>query len=1010
MLSMRLSRLFPLAIAALTGCSRGATSPGERSSAPVPTSASVASAEPPRSCTPSEARCASVDEARACDAEGRKLTTTRCESGSVCSGGRCVSLALVGGGGALAREGLRRVVGEGWLDGWSIATAVPPKTWERVVASPADAFMADAGLSFSRVCAPEGYVTVPNAGEATAHVPARALAAGRLVAGRAEPALLEVGFAGGYRVYVNGELVASGERAARPRPFPDEADVPVTLREGVNDVVVATERTSAAPSGFWMRVLALDGRAMPGLFFAPATLDGVCPVGELVDVDVAPSPVHGGFSAQVSAKLRGLAPLGDEGLPFRVELAPGTSATRTLVEGTLALEDLERGTANPHVEVPLDQPGKHELAVTIAGAARSTSLVYHGALSDRIVALEGAVAQIPSSVPEASRASFERHVAMLVDDLREGVNDVSFLEARTTEGEKLASALAEGGDPYRAKKGVVYRGYRSPLDGRIQPYVAFVPPSYQPDGKPLPLVVVFHGMNRLPEHALRTLVGEAPDHTDRALALLEKHGKKPVTTSLGFSARHLPGFPDQRAILVAPWGYGNAGPRPIGEEDIVRVVDEMRAAYRIDDRRISMTGYSLGGTVAFVVPLHYPDRFSAAAPLCGYPNLATYHDVRSVPHQPWEDVLVAKRYIVNYADNGAHLPLRIVHGGLDGPARSAVVASRYRALGNPVHFDVQDDLDHDVWDYAYEDAKMIPWLAGRKRPDVPPRVHFVTGELRYHQSYWVRLDAMKDSRLPTPSAEGFASIDARWDQAKGEVTVATKNVKSFALDLAVLAPRPTHVTIDERALDLPDDGEWVHFEEEGSGFSRLDGEPSLAGRKRPGVAGPLDDWLRHPALVVYGTLDPAQVDANRRVAEHFASHGTYSSAHFPVKADVDVAEAELSQRSLVLIGNPASNRITAELAGALPVQFEPDAVVLRGTRYPGKNVGVSFIAPNPRDPAEYVVVHAGVSRRGTLASRHLPELAPDYLVYDDGIAVARGGLLLGDRKVLAGGFFDDTWR
>src|SRR6185436_1475236 len=110
-----------------------------------------------------------------------------------------------------------------------------------------------------------------------------------------------------------------------------------------------------------------------------------------------------------------------------------------------------------------------------------------------------------------------------------------------------------------------------------------------------------------------------------------------------------------------------------------------------------------------------------------------------------------------------------------------------------------------------------------------------------------------------------------------------------------------------------------------------------------------------------------------------------------------VTDAELTGRSLVLIGGPASNKITALIASSLPVQIEAGALVVRCKRHEGEDVGVSFIYPHPRDPNEYVVVHAGTTFRGTLASRHLPQLAPDFLVYDQRMTAMRGELLLGAR-------------
>ena len=98
------------------------------------------------------------------------------------------------------------------------------------------------------------------------------------------------------------------------------------------------------------------------------------------------------------------------------------------------------------------------------------------------------------------------------------------------------------------------------------------------------------------------------------------------------------------------------------------------------------------------------------------------------------------------------------------------------------------------------------------------------------------------------------------------------------------------------------------------------------------------------------------------------------------------------------------------MIGDLPVRFEPPAIVFRGKRYEGADVGISMIYPHPRNPAEYVVLHAGVGYKGTLASRHLPRFAPDYLIYDARITQQRGENLLGHRAVLDGGYFDSFWK
>ena len=84
--------------------------------------------------------------------------------------------------------------------------------------------------------------------------------------------------------------------------------------------------------------------------------------------------------------------------------------------------------------------------------------------------------------------------------------------------------------------------------------------------------------------------------------------------------------------------------------------------------------------------------------------------------------------------------------------------------------------------------------------------------------------------------------------------------------------------------------------------------------------------------------------------------------------------------------------------------------MVRGQRHEGADVAVSLIAPRPDDPDQVVVLHGSWTERGLLAARHLPRYLPDWVVYDARIAVARGGLLFGERPTRAGGFFDASWR
>jgi len=883
--------------------------------------------------------------------------------------------------------------GEGWLNAWTSVGPIPGPMGDGASPSEADA---GADLGLKALCAKEGRVDVHDKldGKKGSRGTTHQKLSGYVVTGRTGPIVFTSGFAGSVRLAIDGKRFLEGTAEADPAPFRDEKRAIVQLERGVHRLDVVVEQSTNAPTSFWLRARSPEGGPARDMVFA---LDpkANCSATDLLSANVSTRAVADGLAIDVRPAWVGLGPRQTIDMPYRVEFDVKKGETRVLSQGTIAKTAVGSSDGTFSFVAPLDHGGSHDVRIRLGetpGMEVTVPVVVRQSLHPRIVALDAKRSAIEASnASRGDKDSLLFHIDDLLNDLGRSDPDTAWIKRRTEDAEEFVAALEKGKAPYEGRKGLIRRAYRSPLDGNLQPYALFVPHAYRPGGKFLPLVVAAHGLGNRPEIALRVVVGEAPQGGFQGT----------------HEARHFGGLPDFGAFVVAPWQFGNSGQRHLGEADLLRVIDEVRAHYPVNDKRISITGYSLGGTVSFVLPLHYPDVFSASAPLCGYPNLLEWSSIRTPPHKPWEDVLIAKRYIVNWAENGLHVPMFMVHGGKDEPRRSEVMAKRYRALGYSFELDVQDELDHNVWDYGYgtekEEGDMLRRVVSRKRPDVPEHVRFVTGEWRYDRSYWVRV-------LGLGAPDKFADIDARYSKRDATITVQAKYVESFAIDLKQLGLKkePT-VTVNGKPVTGPFVSDMAYFVQQSGEFVSVASEPSRIGKKRAGVSGPLDDMDRHARVIVYGTQDAAQVEENRMVAEHFASFDTFA-ARYPVKSDVEITDAELDAKSLVLIGNSKSNRVTALFEASLPVRFEASAITFRGKRYEGTDVGVSFIHPHPRNAQEYVVVHAGAGIEGTLASRFLPRFLPDFLVYDRRMSVQRGGHLLDQRPVLEGGFFDVEWK
>ena len=606
-------------------------------------------------------------------------------------------------------------------------------------------------------------------------------------------------------------------------------------------------------------------------------------------------------------------------------------------------------------------------------------------------------------------------LARLVDH-GDADGDAQKVEAR--ELDEAAAALDHATDPYERRTGPTRRAYRSVADDDLHEFGLYVPPGYGPATKKRwPLIVALHGLNGRPMAMLRwffggDVKGKDQDWEDRHWTV-EAPGGSPARAPAAEAgaAGPSPGpsptdpLPSLDAFVVTPGGHGNTMYREVGEDDVLRVIDWVRRAYPIDPDRVTITGPSMGGIGTAAVAFRHPDLFAAAAPLCGYHSYFVRRDVIGRPIRPWERLLAEERSNVAWAENGENLPLWIVHGTLDLPeANSGVLIDRYEQLGYSVKHD-HPNLGHNVWQSTYEGMKGARWLLSHARVSHPRHVRFRTVRLRDGDDAWVHL-----SELAAPDAWGEVDATVR---SRTSIALTTKGVQALVLDRDPALVDPTAalaVTIDGAHLDFaPTEAAMLH--REGGAWTK--GGATHEGVYKHGeITGPLRDAFHAPLLFVYGADDAAQARANEEVARAWAQIRWGTSVKYPVLSDAEFfarGESLENERALFLVGNARSNRVLRALERDLPITVDGDAVVVGGKRMTGSQVGAAFIRPNPRRPDRYLVVVEGVDALGTWRSLSLPDLVPDFVVWDEQLAPSRGQVLLGPGMARAAGFFENDW-
>jgi len=149
---------------------------------------------------------------------------------------------------------------------------------------------------------------------------------------------------------------------------------------------------------------------------------------------------------------------------------------------------------------------------------------------------------------------------------------------------------------------------RSTRDDSLQPSYVIVPPRYDQDATPLPLVVSLHTWHgdleqRLPEFESET--------TKRGWLYL---------------------FPHFRGIDDHPEACGS----DIAQSDILDAVEWARRNLKVDAGRIYLVGWSGGGHMALLMAARAPDLWTAVSAWAGITDMAAYYRERAADQPPQE--------------------------------------------------------------------------------------------------------------------------------------------------------------------------------------------------------------------------------------------------------------------------------------------------------------------------------------------------------------------------------------
>ncbi len=552
-------------------------------------------------------------------------------------------------------------------------------------------------------------------------------------------------------------------------------------------------------------------------------------------------------------------------------------------------------------------------------------------------------------------------------------------------GLERAAQLKDGKSPWLSQKGRLMRGYRSAIDGSVQPFQLTIPGDY--DGsRAVPLDVVEHGRQT------------SKYEVEFINSFAEQGANRP----------YLPG-----TIQVGIYGRGNNTYQWPGEADIFETIAAVKKSYKIDPDRVALRGFSMGGAGVWHTALHQPDLWATVEEGAGDNESHRMPALENLaPHQQAASHIFDNMY--EWALNVFNTPFVAYVGEIDGTFRNHVLV-RQQLMKEGFHL---DGLSFTTGLHVVEIPTMMFLVAPntphatdpefRKRMDAfalenlkrgrqdPNHIRFLTYTTRYNRSYWVTLDGLEKHY-------DRAEVDAKRSEDRAQYEIATKNLTRLVLRETDHAEA---IQIDGQKLSVKRAAE-ITLEKSSGSWRQADGE-KLGLRKKHGLQGPIDDAFLEPFLVVRPTGVPWNAAANRQALlglERFEHRYPLAyRGHIRVKNDSDVTESDFEKYHVVLFGDPGSNRWIAKLNGKLPLTWTKQTVTLGARTFSAAETLPAMIYPSPLSPSHYIVLNTGITANWEDWAGDFP--TPQY----GDFAILRVNEMKDSPDVAYAGLFDESWK
>ena len=578
------------------------------------------------------------------------------------------------------------------------------------------------------------------------------------------------------------------------------------------------------------------------------------------------------------------------------------------------------------------------------------------------------------------------------------IKDIKTAAEQLAEGQARAEQLKLGNAPWTKQTGLVVRGYKSKIDGSYQPYGMVIPENG------------FDGPKRLD---------------------IWCHGRFENTTEMGFIQQRRTStgsINPPNTLILHPFGRFSCANKFAGEIDTFEAIEHAKKFYPIDNNRVLIRGFSMGGAAAWQFATHYADQWCGANPGAGFsetPEFLGVFQKEDVNAFPWYQQKLWRWYnATDSALNLWHCPTVAYSGEFDRQKQAAdMMEKALRAeqidlthiIGEQKSFGITVDKAHRIMPIALAEVeRRLADIADAGRNRCPDVVQFATWTLRYNRMHWVVVDALQEhwercrvhAKITGPSA-----VEIKTQGTTG----LTLDMPSGYCKLSLL--EKVKLTIDGQSLDVSrpkTDRSWlVHLSKvSGKWAEALGTENKDQLVKKHLLQGPIDDAFMDGFVFVRPT-GQAWNEAGSKWAKAEMDRASFEwrrqfRGDAPIKDDKALTDADIANNNIVLWGDPSSNSVLAKVLAKLPIKWTKESLTVNGKTHAGADAMPVLIYPNPLNPARYVVINSSFTYReyDYLNNARQVSKLPDWAVVD----ITKPKTTQAPGGIADAGFFDEKWQ